>query len=82
MRNGAAHFTLFGVWLDGDPKQQRELDFELEVFAANNGLQIGAPARVQVRKGPGDYSVPLRNNPGLGQGGSVGVVVVTIEGCG
>ena len=41
-----AAFTF--VWLDGHPDQQIPLDFELEVFAVNKGMEIGPPAKLRV----------------------------------
>ena len=32
----------FFVWLDGHPSGQRPLDLEVEVFAVNKGLELGA----------------------------------------
>ena len=43
-----ATFTF--IWLDGHPSRQRPLDFELEVFAVNMGLQIGPPRTIRVSK--------------------------------
>ncbi len=37
------------VWLDGHPSQQKPLDFTLEVFAVNEGLEIGKSAKVRVK---------------------------------
>lgn len=37
------------VWLDGHPNQQKDLDFELEVFAVNKGLELGMPSTVKVK---------------------------------
>jgi hypothetical protein len=37
------------VWLDGHPKHQLPLNFNLEVFAVNKGLQIGPPTVVEVK---------------------------------
>lgn len=37
------------VWLDGHPKQQKPMDFELEVFAVNRGYEIGSSEKVVVQ---------------------------------
>lgn len=41
------------VWLDGHPKDQKDLNFNINVFAINKGLQIGQPTtiRVDAKKG-------------------------------
>jgi hypothetical protein len=37
------------VWLDGHPKYQKPLDFKVNVFAVNKGLQIGQPVQVHIK---------------------------------
>ena len=36
------------VWLDGHPSKQKPLDFDIEVFAVNEGLQIGVGKTIRV----------------------------------
>ena len=36
------------VWLDGHPSQQKPLNLDVEVFAVNRGLEIGASRRFRV----------------------------------
>ena len=43
-----AEFTF--VWLDGHPSRQKPIDFELEVFAVNDGLQIGPSHTVRLSR--------------------------------
>ncbi|WP_345552598.1 hypothetical protein [Microbulbifer aestuariivivens] len=43
----------FFVWLDGHPKYQKPLNFNLNVFAINKGLQIGQPTTVKIEAGKG-----------------------------
>lgn len=38
----------FFVWLDGRPSGQRPLSLEVEVFAVNKGLEIGASRRFRI----------------------------------
>ncbi len=37
------------VWLDGHPKHQKNLDFNVNVFAVNKGLQVGQPTVVKIK---------------------------------
>ena len=37
------------VWLDGHPKHQKVLNFKVNVFAVNKGLQIGQPTEIQIK---------------------------------
>ncbi|MCP3889939.1 MAG: hypothetical protein GY702_13870 [Desulfobulbaceae bacterium] len=37
------------VWLDGHPKHQKKLDFNVNVFAVNKGLQVGQPTTVNIK---------------------------------
>lgn len=43
----------FFVWLDGHPKDQKKLDFNVNVFAVNKGLQIGQPTTIAIKAGKG-----------------------------
>lgn len=43
----------FFVWLDGHPKYQKELNFNVNVFAVNKGLQIGQPKTVTIKANKG-----------------------------
>jgi hypothetical protein len=36
------------VWLDGHPKYQKPLNFKVNVFAVNKGLQIGQPTQIHI----------------------------------
>ena len=38
----------FFVWLDGQPSSQRPLSLDVEVFAVNKGLEIGASRRFRI----------------------------------
>jgi hypothetical protein len=37
------------VGLDGHPKYQKALDFKVNVFAVNKGLQIGQPTQIKIK---------------------------------
>lgn len=43
----------FFVWLDGHPKDQKELNFKVNVFAVNKGLQVGQPTTITIKAGKG-----------------------------
>lgn len=43
----------FFVWLDEHPKRQKVLDFKVNVFAVNKGLQIGQPTTINIKAGKG-----------------------------
>jgi len=43
----------FFVWLDGHPKHQKKLDFKVNIFAVNRGLQIGQPTTITIKAGKG-----------------------------
>lgn len=45
--------TFMFVWLDGHPNQQHDLDFELEVFAVNKGLEVGMPSIIKIKREKG-----------------------------
>ena len=51
IKNNTAKF--FFVWLDGHPKYQKKLDFKVNVFAVNKGLQIGMPATITIKENEG-----------------------------
>ena len=40
-------------WLDGNPSKQEPLNLDVEVFAVNNGLQIGPSTRFHLADAPG-----------------------------
>jgi hypothetical protein len=43
----------FFVWLDGHPKHQKALDFKVNVFAVNKGLQVGQSTTINIKAGKG-----------------------------
>ncbi|HEV8362204.1 MAG TPA: hypothetical protein VGQ52_01695 [Gemmatimonadaceae bacterium] len=46
------------AWLDGHPSEQRAVDIRVEVFAVNNGLQIGPSAYFEIKAAPGEVRGP------------------------
>ncbi len=43
----------FFVWLDGHPKHQKKLNFKVNVFAVNKGLQIGQSTVITIKANKG-----------------------------
>lgn len=43
----------FFVWLDGHPKHQKALNFKVNVFAVNKGLQLGQPKTINIKADKG-----------------------------
>ena len=47
IKNGATEVSF--IWLDGSPEQHKMINFVLEVFAVNRGLEIGPSATIEIK---------------------------------
>jgi len=51
IKKNQSKFTF--IWLDGDPKNQKEINLNLNIFAVNKGLQVGQPTVVKIKANKG-----------------------------